>query len=146
MKIVLLVILMTGSASPAWGLLKQNVKDFIICLQVRNQLQSVENEKKQLESSAVSKLEEGECSKVTFEFGEIMESELQCSICAELFVSAIVLNCSHTFCKYCITMWKKKKKDCPICRWVNVIAPYQHYSLQCSYCAEMFVSAIVFIS
>lgn len=51
------------------------------------------------------------------EVGELMENELQCSICAELFVAATTLNCSHTFCKYCITMWKKKKKDCPICRW-----------------------------
>lgn len=50
------------------------------------------------------------------EFGELMESELQCSICAELFVEATTLNCSHTFCKYCICTWKKKKKDCPICR------------------------------
>ncbi|KOB78571.1 putative ring finger protein 8-like protein [Operophtera brumata] len=31
------------------------------------------------------------------EFGDLMESELQCSVCAELFVEATTLNCSHTF-------------------------------------------------
>ncbi|XP_069360020.1 E3 ubiquitin-protein ligase RNF8-like [Maniola hyperantus] len=49
-------------------------------------------------------------------FGDIMESELTCSICAELFISATTLNCSHTFCKYCITMWRRHKNQCPICR------------------------------
>ncbi|CAG9578760.1 unnamed protein product [Danaus chrysippus] len=84
---------------------------------VRNQLHNVENEnKKLLEHNTSPESKEG-CSKDTItEFGEIMESELQCSICAELFVQATTLNCSHTFCKYCITMWKKKKKECPICR------------------------------
>ncbi|XP_067009474.2 E3 ubiquitin-protein ligase RNF8 isoform X2 [Anabrus simplex] len=49
-------------------------------------------------------------------FGNLVEMELQCSICSELFVTATTLNCTHTFCRYCITEWKKKKKDCPICR------------------------------
>ncbi|XP_018567893.1 E3 ubiquitin-protein ligase CHFR-like isoform X2 [Anoplophora glabripennis] len=47
---------------------------------------------------------------------EVMENELQCVICSELFVKALTLNCSHTFCKYCIRMWNKNKSDCPICR------------------------------
>ncbi|XP_032515111.2 E3 ubiquitin-protein ligase RNF8-like isoform X1 [Danaus plexippus] len=84
---------------------------------VRNQLHNVENENKKLLEHNTSPENKGGCSKDTItEFGEIMESELQCSICAELFVQATTLNCSHTFCKYCITMWKKKKKECPICR------------------------------
>ena len=28
----------------------------------------------------------------------------------------VLLNCSHTFCQYCIDRWKKNKKDCPTCR------------------------------
>ncbi|XP_050346803.1 uncharacterized protein LOC126771113 isoform X2 [Nymphalis io] len=81
---------------------------------VRNQLQNVENENKKL----LKDLEPGKESTNSklAEFGEIMESELQCGICAELFVTAITLNCSHTFCKYCINSWKKKKMECPICR------------------------------
>ncbi|XP_067132521.1 E3 ubiquitin-protein ligase rnf8-like [Centruroides vittatus] len=49
---------------------------------------------------------------------DIMESELICSICTELFIEAVTLNCSHTFCKMCIQLWKKNKKKqvCPVCR------------------------------
>ncbi|KAJ8913750.1 hypothetical protein NQ315_007467 [Exocentrus adspersus] len=47
---------------------------------------------------------------------EVMENELQCVICSELFVKAVTLNCSHSFCKYCIGAWSKNKSDCPICR------------------------------
>ncbi|XP_061725377.1 E3 ubiquitin-protein ligase rnf8-A-like [Cydia pomonella] len=45
-----------------------------------------------------------------------MESELQCSICSELFVRATTLGCSHSFCRYCIRKWTANKKECPICR------------------------------
>lgn len=44
------------------------------------------------------------------------EDHLLCSICTELFIKAVTLNCSHTFCKYCIYQWKEKKSQCPICR------------------------------
>ncbi|CAH2076370.1 unnamed protein product, partial [Iphiclides podalirius] len=80
---------------------------------VKNQLKTVETEKE------ILKAESGESSKkknTVAEFTDIMENELQCSICAELFIVATTLNCSHTFCKYCITKWKKKKNECPICR------------------------------
>ncbi|XP_063543585.1 glutamic acid-rich protein-like [Cydia strobilella] len=45
-----------------------------------------------------------------------VESELQCSICSELFVRATTLGCSHSFCRYCIRKWTANKKECPICR------------------------------
>ena len=45
-----------------------------------------------------------------------MDEQLTCSICSELFVKATTLNCMHTFCNYCIHLWNKKKKLCPICR------------------------------
>ncbi|KAK4878060.1 hypothetical protein RN001_010566 [Aquatica leii] len=44
------------------------------------------------------------------------EDELQCSICTEMFIKAVTLSCSHTFCKYCITQWRKNQTICPICR------------------------------
>lgn len=45
-----------------------------------------------------------------------VEEELQCSICREMFVKAVTLSCSHTYCEYCIEQWQKQNADCPICR------------------------------
>ncbi|XP_015591582.1 E3 ubiquitin-protein ligase rnf8 [Cephus cinctus] len=47
---------------------------------------------------------------------DIMEAELTCSVCSELFVRAMTLNCMHTFCQRCIEAWKKKSNECPVCR------------------------------
>ncbi|XP_023120123.1 E3 ubiquitin-protein ligase rnf8 isoform X2 [Amphiprion ocellaris] len=49
---------------------------------------------------------------------EVLENELQCIICSELFIEAVILNCAHSFCCYCIKLWRKKKDECPICRQV----------------------------
>lgn len=50
------------------------------------------------------------------DFTNVMENELQCSICSELFIQATTLNCSHSFCAFCIHSWLKRKKECPNCR------------------------------
>ncbi|KAM9840558.1 E3 ubiquitin-protein ligase rnf8 isoform 3-T3 [Aulostomus maculatus] len=47
---------------------------------------------------------------------EVLENELQCIICSELFIEAVILNCAHSFCHHCIKQWRKKKDECPICR------------------------------
>ncbi|XP_076476748.1 uncharacterized protein LOC117155859 [Bombus vancouverensis nearcticus] len=47
---------------------------------------------------------------------DIMDDQLTCSICSELFVKATTLNCMHTFCHHCIHLWIKKQKECPVCR------------------------------
>ncbi|XP_014908606.1 E3 ubiquitin-protein ligase rnf8 isoform X1 [Poecilia latipinna] len=47
---------------------------------------------------------------------EVLENELQCIICSELFIEAVILNCAHSFCSYCIKQWRNKKDECPICR------------------------------
>lgn len=55
---------------------------------------------------------------------DMMDDELTCSICSELFIKAVTLNCSHTFCKYCIDTWKQTKSNCPICRkLITTVAP-----------------------
>ncbi|XP_058793289.1 LOW QUALITY PROTEIN: E3 ubiquitin-protein ligase RNF8-like, partial [Phymastichus coffea] len=46
----------------------------------------------------------------------IMDENLTCSICSELLVKAMTLNCSHTFCWFCIDSWIKRKRECPNCR------------------------------
>lgn len=51
------------------------------------------------------------CSNLDF-----VEEELQCSICTELFIKAITLNCAHTYCKFCIDKWRLNHDICPICR------------------------------
>lgn len=47
---------------------------------------------------------------------DVMETELTCSICSEFFIQATTLNCSHSFCQYCILTWMNKKRECPVCR------------------------------
>merc|ERR1719228_2737709 len=53
------------------------------------------------------------------------DNHLQCPICMEIFVTATILNCGHTFCLYCITEWRNKKgKACPMCRSkIKTMAP-----------------------
>ncbi|XP_043247857.1 E3 ubiquitin-protein ligase RNF8-like [Colletes gigas] len=47
---------------------------------------------------------------------DIMNEQLTCSVCSELFVEATTLSCMHTFCQHCIKTWIKKRKECPVCR------------------------------
>lgn len=129
---------------------KQTVEESLQSEVAKNleQKKLLEEEKKRLESVIANKeqeytsmqemLEEGqkarkeeeelkiaEAKKEAFEnITDVLESELQCSICAELFIQATTLSCSHSFCNYCITEWMKRKKECPVCR-----APIKSHSL-----------------
>ena len=44
--------------------------------------------------------------KILTNLEETMEQELQCAICTELLIEATALNCSHSFCHYCIKVCK----------------------------------------
>ncbi|XP_060100848.1 E3 ubiquitin-protein ligase RNF8 isoform X2 [Heteronotia binoei] len=50
------------------------------------------------------------------QMNDVLENELQCTICSEHFIEAVTLNCAHSFCSYCIREWMKRKVECPICR------------------------------
>ncbi|XP_046396816.1 E3 ubiquitin-protein ligase rnf8-A-like [Ischnura elegans] len=76
---------------------------------------------RELEEAEKAKLKETESSlkakrEALAEFSNLIEMELQCSICNELFIKATTLNCTHTVCHYCLQEWKKKKNLCPMCR------------------------------
>ncbi|KAK1796198.1 hypothetical protein P4O66_009277 [Electrophorus voltai] len=53
---------------------------------------------------------------VVTQMTEVLENELQCIICSELFIEAVTLNCAHSFCQHCIRDWRSRKDECPICR------------------------------
>lgn len=50
------------------------------------------------------------------EFQEILETDLQCNICQDIFINPLVLNCAHSFCKFCVFRWLASHKACPTCR------------------------------
>ncbi|KAM9435491.1 E3 ubiquitin-protein ligase rnf8 isoform 2-T2 [Clarias gariepinus] len=53
---------------------------------------------------------------VVTQMTEVLENELQCIICSELFIEAVTLSCAHSFCQHCIADWRRRKDECPICR------------------------------
>lgn len=77
---------------------------------LQNELEQITKAKEDAESHLKAKQD------VLANLGELVEAELQCSICSELFVIATTLNCAHTFCRSCIVEWQKKEKTCPMCR------------------------------
>ncbi|KAG7460708.1 hypothetical protein MATL_G00201630 [Megalops atlanticus] len=53
---------------------------------------------------------------VVIQMTDVLENELQCIICSELFIEAVTLSCAHSFCLHCIEAWRKRSGACPICR------------------------------
>ncbi|CAJ1077084.1 E3 ubiquitin-protein ligase rnf8 isoform X2 [Xyrichtys novacula] len=83
-------------------------QDFEAILSAKNKELEVTKEEKE---KARAQKEE-----VVTQVTEVLENELQCIICSELFIEAVILNCAHSFCCFCIKQWRKKKDECPICR------------------------------
>ncbi|KAM6957550.1 E3 ubiquitin-protein ligase TRIM35 [Aplochiton taeniatus] len=51
--------------------------------------------------------------------GSLLEEELTCPVCCEVFRDPVVLKCTHSFCRSCLQeFWNKKraKRECPVCR------------------------------
>ncbi|KAJ8366732.1 hypothetical protein AAFF_G00344850 [Aldrovandia affinis] len=48
----------------------------------------------------------------------LLEEELSCPVCTEIFRDPVVLKCSHSFCKACLQKcWEQKgSRECPVCR------------------------------
>ncbi|XP_050995483.1 E3 ubiquitin-protein ligase rnf8 isoform X2 [Labeo rohita] len=73
---------------------------------------------------------------VVTQMTEVLESELQCSICSELFIEAVTLNCAHSFCQHCIREWRNRKDKCPMC-WQTITS--QTRSLVLDNCIDRMV-------
>ncbi|XP_064197030.1 E3 ubiquitin-protein ligase TRIM35-like isoform X1 [Anguilla rostrata] len=48
----------------------------------------------------------------------LLDEELSCPVCSEIFRDPLVLSCSHSFCKACLQQyWEQKgSRECPVCR------------------------------
>ncbi|XP_050565601.1 E3 ubiquitin-protein ligase RNF8 isoform X6 [Cygnus atratus] len=88
--------------------LSRNKKDFEEIIQAKNK--ELEETKEEKEKVRAQKEE------VLNQMNDVLENELQCTICSEHFIEAVTLNCAHSFCSYCINEWTKRKVECPICR------------------------------
>ncbi|KAM7283287.1 RING finger protein 141-like [Ixodes scapularis] len=67
-------------------------------------------------SSKNIRLSQWDSNNVVRRVETIMENEMTCIICSELFVDAVMLQCGHTFCAYCIQNWRKQRDCCPFCQ------------------------------
>ncbi|NXI08156.1 RNF8 ligase, partial [Irena cyanogastra] len=88
--------------------LNRNKKDFEEIIRAKNK--ELEETKEEKEKVRAQKEE------VLNQMNDVLENELQCTICSEHFIEAVTLNCAHSFCSYCINEWTKRKLECPICR------------------------------
>ncbi|NXE04634.1 RNF8 ligase, partial [Lophotis ruficrista] len=88
--------------------LSRSKRDFEEIIRAKNK--ELEETKEEKEKVRAQKEE------VLNQMNDVLENELQCTICSEHFIEAVTLNCAHSFCSYCINEWTKRKVECPICR------------------------------
>ncbi|KAJ8362905.1 hypothetical protein SKAU_G00117360 [Synaphobranchus kaupii] len=62
----------------------------------------------------------------------LLEQELSCPVCADIFQDPVVLKCSHSFCKTCLAQhWLSSGlRDCPICRRASKEEPVLNLTLR----------------
>ncbi|XP_036955518.1 tripartite motif-containing protein 35-like [Acanthopagrus latus] len=48
----------------------------------------------------------------------ILEEDLSCPVCSDIFKDPVLLSCSHSFCKDCLQSWwrEKQTQECPVCK------------------------------
>ncbi|XP_034387921.1 tripartite motif-containing protein 35-like [Cyclopterus lumpus] len=46
------------------------------------------------------------------------DEDLCCPVCCDIFKNPVVLSCSHSFCKDCLSNWWREKptRECPVCK------------------------------
>ena len=84
----------------------------IIFLQVRSE---------QIENLITTIYQNGQNKKSSGDMLKKCNEELKCTICEEIFIVPMTLNCGHVFCQYCIAKWEKncqnrQEYSCPNCR------------------------------
>ena len=52
----------------------------------------------------------------THDLIEKMIAEVKCGVCHDMFIDPVALPCGHVFCEFCIRMWFKRIRGCPVCR------------------------------
>ncbi|XP_064175792.1 zinc-binding protein A33-like [Anguilla rostrata] len=62
----------------------------------------------------------------------LLEEELSCPVCSEIFRDPVLLSCSHSFCKACLQQyWEQKgSRECPVCRRSSKDKPPCNLSLR----------------
>uniref|UniRef100_A0A8C9VYP7 Tripartite motif-containing protein 35-like n=1 Tax=Scleropages formosus TaxID=113540 RepID=A0A8C9VYP7_SCLFO len=48
----------------------------------------------------------------------VLEEELSCPVCCDIYRDPVLLKCSHSFCKDCLKKYweEKSSRECPVCR------------------------------
>ncbi|KAH7340300.1 hypothetical protein B0J17DRAFT_313745 [Rhizoctonia solani] len=60
-------------------------------------------------------------SEIRTDTWSVMEEELTCAICCDVFVSPQLTHCGHSACAPCLKIWLSKNNNCPICRaYINL--------------------------
>uniref|UniRef100_A0A3B5LHZ8 RING-type domain-containing protein n=1 Tax=Xiphophorus couchianus TaxID=32473 RepID=A0A3B5LHZ8_9TELE len=51
----------------------------------------------------------------------MLEEDLCCPVCQDVFKDPVVLSCSHSFCKECLKNWWREKpaRECPVCKTIS---------------------------
>ncbi|XP_035260172.1 tripartite motif-containing protein 35-like [Anguilla anguilla] len=62
----------------------------------------------------------------------LLEQELSCPVCADIFQDPVVLKCSHSFCRTCLAQhWLcSELRDCPVCRRASAEEPVLNLTLR----------------